>query len=347
MTSFPFWVIAVVFAAFAVSVVLTGCVRRYTLSRQILDIPNERSAHVRPTPRGGGIGFVTVTGVYVIAATSFGSLPFETGLAMAGGLAIAAVGWVDDRSHVASWIRFSTHLLAATWALYWLGGKAVWQFGGYAVDFGVLGHVFAVLLLAWLTNLFNFMDGIDGLAGMEGAFVALAGGVLLWLGGATDLALLAWVLGCACLGFLVWNWAPAKIFMGDIGSATLGFLIGVIAFASEATGVLPVFTWLLLAGVFVVDATLTLLMRAWRGERWYAAHKSHAYQQLVQNGRSHSKVTFFALGINLLLLLPLAIGLWGQPEKSVWYLVAAISALVTVWAVIQWASAQRQVLGNS
>lgn len=347
MTNFPFWVAAVVFAAFAATLVLTGFVRRYTLSRQILDIPNERSAHSRPTPRGGGVGFVIVMSVYVIAASGFGSLPVETGLAMAGALAIAAVGWVDDRSHVASWIRLSAHVLAATWALYWLGGQAVWQFGGYAVDFGFLGHVLAVFLLAWLTNLFNFMDGIDGLAGMEGAFVTIAGGTLLWLGGATDLAQMTWVLGSACLGFLVWNWAPAKIFMGDIGSATLGFLIGIIAFASEGSGGLPVFGWLLLAGVFVVDATLTLLMRAWRGERWYAAHKSHAYQQLVQNGCPHSKATFFALGINLLLLLPVAIGVWFQPERSVWYFVAAISALVTVWAVIQWLSAQRQVLGNS
>jgi Fuc2NAc and GlcNAc transferase len=155
----------------------------------------------------------------------------------------------------------------------------------------------AVLGIVWATNLYNFMDGIDGLAGAEAASVGLLGAALLapWN---PSLAVVAALVAGSAAGFLPLNWAPARIFMGDVGSGFLGFLFAALAVASEHAGALPALIWLLLLGVFFADATITLLRRFVRGDRWYAPHRSHAYQRAVQGGWSHAGVSGAVLGLN-------------------------------------------------
>jgi Fuc2NAc and GlcNAc transferase len=228
-----------------------------------------------------------------------GRLPPHTAIAILGGGAlIAVVGWSDDRHSLTVRMRLSAHLAAALWALWWLGGLPTLVVGERAVFLGAFGTALAAAAIMWAINITNFMDGIDGLAGGETATVALTAALLI---APTDpaLAAAAAITGGAALGFLPWNWRPARIFMGDVGSGFLGFMLAVLAVASERAGALPTLVWLLLYAVFAVDTTITLARRLWWGERWYAAHRSHAYQRAVQAGWSHARVTAIVLLMNV------------------------------------------------
>ena len=240
-------------------------------------------------------------------AAAAGAITLDAVLVLAAaGLIVAAVGFIDDRGHVAARWRFIVQLLAACIVTLWTGGLGYLEFAGQVVETGWFGAVLAVLGIIWMINLFNFMDGIDGIAGVEAATVAFGAALLLWLSGHASQALLMLVVGAGSLGFLVWNWPPAKIFMGDVGSSFLGFVFGSTAIATHAEGSLDIWVWLVLLGVFVVDATVTLLRRVSRGERFYEAHRSHAYQHAAQRLGSHRAVTLAVGAINVLWLLPIA-----------------------------------------
>jgi Fuc2NAc and GlcNAc transferase len=155
--------------------------------------------------------------------------------------------------------------------------------------------------IVWMTNLYNFMDGIDGLAGGEATIVCGFAGALIAASGQFGLALVAWLLAASSAGFLAWNWAPARLFMGDVGSGFIGFVIAVLAVASENARALTLLGWVTLSSIFVVDATATLVRRALHGEQWYSAHRLHAYQRAVQAGLSHRRVTTIVLLLDLLL----------------------------------------------
>lgn len=295
--------VAVLFSVcFITAWLITGMVRRYALNNSILDLPNARSSHSSPTPRGGGLAIagIVLTGAAILAAR--GLIPVDLGIALVGGgSVVAGVGWIDDYRHVPAGIRALFHFLAACWSVFWLGGLPDLTVGVAVVPLGAGGAVLAIVGIVWLINLYNFMDGIDGIAGGEAVSVGLLSGGLLLMSGAVGLAMVSLLIAAASAGFLMWNWAPAKIFMGDVGSGLLGFLFGVLAISSENTGSLSLMVWILLLAVFVVDATLTLVRRVAHGEQWYAAHNSHAYQRLVLSGLSHPRVSGSVIGINLAL----------------------------------------------
>lgn len=320
---------------------LVGLVRRYAL-KSLLDHPNERSSHLSPTPRGGGLAIAIV--FHAVVALLWWQESIESGVAIAllgGGVVLSIIGWIDDHRHVSAAVRAVFHLLAAFWAVYWLGGLSQLNLGSFQLPLPMIGSVLAVIGVVWLINLYNFMDGIDGIAGGQGVVAALMGGLLLWLGGNQGLAMLAWALAAACAGFLVWNWSPARIFMGDVGSGLIGFIFAVFALASEKGGAVPLLIWILLLLVFVVDATLTLMKRLIRGEKWYTAHRSHGYQLLVQKGWSHRRVSMGVLGIGMVVLWPLALWGWWVPELMVWLFLTAATLLVLVWWRIQRCCAAR------
>lgn len=289
-------------AALVLTALLTGAVRAYALRSDLIDVPNERSSHDRPTPRGGGIAFAGVFLAAVLGLTAAGSLPFATGAALlGGGLLVAGVGWLDDRRSLSSRTRAAVHFLAAFWALAWLGGIPTLSLGAVQVELGPAGYLLGALGVVWLINLYNFMDGIDGLAGGEAVLVGGLAGALLWLGADPTLAGITWLLAASAAGFLLWNWAPARIFMGDVGSGFLGYTFAVLAVASEQRGTLPLLVWCLLLAVFLVDATATLARRLAQGERWYEAHRSHAYQRAVQAGHPHARVVLVVAALDLAL----------------------------------------------
>jgi Fuc2NAc and GlcNAc transferase len=265
---------------------------RYALDKGVLDIPNSRSSHSIPTPRGGGLSFVAVYVVFVCAGSTWlgMSLRVLAGMVIGGSL-IAVVGWCDDRKSLSVRTRVIVHFLSAALAVYCLGGLPEIRLGRDTIGLGALGSAAATLALVWSVNLYNFMDGIDGIAGTEGVMAGGTAGMLALLQGKIAFAYLCFGLASSVLGFLILNWQPAKIFMGDVGSGFLGFVVMYLAIWSERSGVLPMTTWVILFSVFLVDATLTLVRRMLSGERLYEPHRSHVYQLAVQAGHSHSQVT--------------------------------------------------------
>ena len=272
----------------------TGLVTRSLRRRAILDHPNERSSHAVPTPRGGGWGMLVVVGPGWLG---LGVNP----LVLAGVAVLAAVSWIDDRRNLAPEPRLLAQVLAVLLGLAALGDQAR-LFQGWLP--GWLDHVIAGLCWLWFINLFNFMDGIDGLAG--GETVSVTAGLVLVTGsaslgvGAGALTAPALLLAGAGLGFLVWNWQPARVFMGDVGSVPLGFCLGWLLLAAAANGL-----WLaalLLPLYFVADATITLLRRVAAGKPVLQAHREHFYQRAVQRGWSHARVVAAVLVTNAALI---------------------------------------------
>ena len=247
---------------------LTALVRRYALSRQLLDVPNARSSHVAPTPRGGGVSIVLCFLGSVPLLVGAGGLTAAWGWALAGaGGGVALVGFLDDHGHIPARWRLLAHFAAAFWAL-WLAAASM----PLAVGGAWLGVGLSAFYLVWMLNLYNFMDGIDGIASVEAITVCAGAALIYWLRGDAPAVLMPpLALAAAVAGFLVWNFPPAKIFMGDAGSGFLGIVLGVLSLQAGAVSPALFWSWVILLGVFIVDATYTLLRRLLRGERVYEA----------------------------------------------------------------------------
>jgi len=292
---------------FVASALITAGVRMVLARQGMMDFPNSRSSHAVPVPRGGGVAIVVVFLSAVVWILLKHGIPGQLAWSLVGGgLAISIVGFLDDRFKLPPWPRLAVHSLAAAWALWCLGSMQPSQFDNSTLIGSWASRTAEFAGLVWLTNLFNFMDGIDGLAGMEAVCVSVFGGILLFHGGLASYSQLFWLLAAASLGFLLWNWPPAKIFMGDVGSGFLGFTLGVLALFSSEADSNRVWPWLILLAAFVTDATVTLLRRMFLRVRWYEAHRSHAYQHGAKAFGSHAKVTIVVAAINIGWLFPLA-----------------------------------------
>jgi Fuc2NAc and GlcNAc transferase len=202
------------------------------------------------------------------------------------------------------------------------------------LELGWTGIPLAILGIAWLTNLYNFMDGADGIASVQGISAGVFAAALFITGGQWGAAALCLILAVACAGFLIFNWPPARLFMGDVGSCLLGYSFGVLALYGEQTGSAPLLVWWLLLLVFIIDASLTLARRMARGEKWYSPHRTHAYQLLVQSGLGHRGLLIRFLLANLILLGPLALLAAGHDALPLAALTATIIA-TALWYRVQ------------
>lgn len=309
-------------AATAGTYALTRSYIRYALNRGVIDTPNARSSHTIPTPRGGGMSIVvTVTilcgaGIWLINARGpdhsywLGSIPPSSLAALlAGGLLVAAVGFIDDVRSLSSKIRFGTHFIASLVALTLITPLPTLPFPGANPALEGVWLLAAALGLTWLINLYNFMDGIDGIAATEGVTVLLGAVVAGSL--ASPHHIFPWaplILLCApLLGFLLLNWSPARVFMGDGCSGFLGITLGLLAVIYAANTSLNLWSWAILLGVFIADACWTLITRMVTGQAWHQPHRSHCYQILSRKWQSHSKISLGTGGINLLWLTPWAL----------------------------------------
>ena len=270
---------------------------KYLRKKNVLDIPNERSSHKIPTPRGGGIGIalaITLVGsIYMISAGGMSELKI---LLIASG--IAFLGWLDDfRGGLSSAIRFGVQFLLALLVIYLFGPITKLPLPApLDVHLGILSYPISIIWLVGITNIYNFMDGIDGIAGTQGVVVGLGLALMFPL---TPLAPIGLIIAAACLGFLIVNWHPAKIFMGDVGSAYLGFLLAALPFtfsdfAEPRESVFfydAIFLW-----IFLLDGTFTMIRRLLKGEKIWKPHRSHIYQRFNIAGWKHSTiVTFIAM----------------------------------------------------
>jgi UDP-N-acetylmuramyl pentapeptide phosphotransferase/UDP-N-acetylglucosamine-1-phosphate transferase len=306
------------------SAAATGVALRLLRRRAILDHPNERSSHDRPTPRGGGIAVV------LVVAVAWGwSEVLDTQrdilVVLTCAIALAALSWIDDLRSLPPWLRLLGQGLAVAAAMPWLMDHGP-VFQGLLP--GWLDAALAGLAWVWFVNLFNFMDGIDGIAGVETAGIGLglvAVGLLAPAGALDPWPALS--LAAAALGFLWWNWQPAKVFLGDVGSIPIGFLLGWLLLTAAANGF-----WapaLILPLYYLTDATATLLRRAARGEKVWRAHREHAYQYAVQQGRSHAAVSG-AIAVANIALIGLALAAMHAPLPALGGAVAIV-VLLLVW----------------
>jgi Fuc2NAc and GlcNAc transferase len=321
--------------ALALGALLTGLVRRVAMARGILDTPNARSSHTRVTPRGGGLAIVIVVVAGLLYCLARGLIDWRLASALVGGgISVAWIGFVDDRSSVSAGKRLLVHAVAAVWAVLVLGGLPALQLGDQAVELGLAGDTFTVVAIVWIINLFNFMDGTDGIAGAEAVTVTGLGGLLAAFSGGTAAGCAALVVCAASAGFLMWNWPPARIFMGDVGSGFLGFAIAVLALAAARDLPAAPWVWLILGGVFVVDATVTIIRRLMRRVRVSEAHREHAYQRLSRRWKSHGAVLALVMGLNLVWLAPCAWFAARRPDLSALAAGAALLPIVIATVLI-------------
>jgi len=324
--------ISVLVAVFGATLLLTGLVLIALRRRAILDHPNTRSSHTTPTPRGGGLAVIAVAlTAWLGLASITGTVSTELLVVCAAAVVLAGVSWWDDLRGLPAAGRFAAHAaaVAAVMAVIVAGDRA-----SIPLPVGVTGGiVVAGIGVAWLwfVNLFNFMDGIDGLAGGEAFAVAAGAAVVAAVGfAAFDTVLLGGTLAAAVLGFLAWNWAPARIFLGDVGSIPLGFLLGWLMLRLAADG-----AWaaaLILPLYFLADATLTLLRRTLRGARIWEAHREHFYQRAVDRGWSHDAVARWVMALNLALAGLAVVSVSGHPWPAIAASVVLVALLMVTFA---------------
>jgi Fuc2NAc and GlcNAc transferase len=281
---------------------LSLCYIKAYAHKRLLDVPNHRSSHQMPIPRGGGFGIVFAFSIAMLVLFFNDRLDLTRFLAFTTSLLIAGIGFWDDHRHISARWRFLVHVGAALTAQTLIHGFPPLSIGALFIDFGLLGYALGVVYLVWLLNLFNFMDGIDGLAASEAIFVS--GALACFLTGAdSQLALIALALTASSLGFLLWNWPPAKIFMGDVGSGFLGFVLGLLILMAGFNN--PVYFYI----------GLILVRRYNSGQQWYEAHCSHAYQHAAKR-HGHLRVLLSVWAINLCWLLPAALCVYRFPTLA-------------------------------
>lgn len=321
--------VAMVVCAWLLSLAFTGAAIAYARRRGLLDQPGKRRSHRVPTPRGGGVGIVAAVLLAGLPAWHMldRTVPPWTLAAIAVAVAaVALVGWRDDHSPLPVLPRIAVHAGASLLV-------ALVVLIPWALHMPRLGWLLVLLVpvLVGFINAHNFMDGIDGILGLQGLFVMLGLGLLaLWLGGA-GLAALAFATAAGCLGFLVFNYPPAKVFMGDVGSGALGLVIGTVAALLVQRQPAMLWACAILPSAFLVDSGLTLARRMLAHQRWYAPHRQHLYQWLVRVNWSHAQTDVAYVIWNLVIVAPLAWLAAREPAHGLWFCVAAYAAGAVAW----------------
>lgn len=329
-------VLAALFVATAaLGAAFTFLFRRYAVTRSVMDIPNSRSSHATPVPRGGGMSIVVLVTVVSLLVGLYWQDRFFLSAGVAGAM-VALVGWFDDHKPVRASIRLLIHISAVA-AILWQAPDLRFVVMGVEVA-GWIAKMASLLIGVWLINLYNFIDGIDGMAGAHAFLVGLWAATLFWLAYIEPGLAMAVTIAGASLGFLFFNWSPARVFMGDGGSGFLGFWFFVLLLYARSVDV----TVLLLMpiSVLVVDATATLLWRMATGERWYTAHREHVYQKLVRFGFSHRSVTLAYVVISVAATV-IAYGLAGTSVGTFQSIAVVTLFLVVGWAGVQWLTTSR------
>jgi len=318
----------ILLAACLLSFVLTWLFTLYARKAGMLDLPGARHSHTEPTPRGGGAGMVIALALlsWMLQRYYTGTSFWLSGV-LPGLLVLSLLGWWDDRMSLSPLLRFVVQLAVSSYLIWWV-----------CVDYpltSVLMLAISWLYLMWMINLYNFMDGSNGMAGFQGVFTGLVLAFLFFIGGNENAALLSVLVAAVCLGFLPWNLGQARVFMGDVASGSLGFVIGALLIYGVISESLAVgVAWLVML-VFVCDSTLTLTARVLRGERWYNPHKQHLYQRLIERGWSHGRVLTLYQLINLVLVVPAIAVAVNYPASATIVAIAVSGVLGLGWLLVK------------
>jgi len=280
---------------FLLSFGLTYLIKNHSIKNSLVAEITERSSHTIPTPHGGGIAIAITWFIGLSYLFFINSINNSLYYALMTGIIISVVSYFDDLFELSAKIRLITQAIVAVLGLYFLGGFEKLDLFFFSIDNQIITNIFAFFMIVWFINLYNFLDGLDGYAGSEAVFLGIAGFILF--GGDHFLILIV-----AILGFLVWNWHKAKIFMGDVGSTLLGYTVAVFTIYYANQEATNFWVWIILFGLFWFDATLTLFRRYKNREKLSQAHKKHAYQRLNQSGWAHDKVVISSIFVNLILL---------------------------------------------
>ena len=289
--------------------------RSVALRLGFVAIPNKRTMHSGVVPVGGGIviSVVWLAAIAILFSLGHLSLPIFFALFF-GGLGLTVLGVVDDAMNLGALTKFGGQIAIVVWAFYWVGDTPPLSVFNQNYELGWFGFLLGGLLVLWLLNLFNFIDGIDGLCASGSVFVSATMAVILQIEQMYLLSLILYLLAIAVAGFLWFNWPPAKLFMGDSGSVFLGYVLGVLMFVSANQNPSLLWVWLITMSYFLADATTTLLLRVRYVKPFYVAHRHHAYQTLASRLGSHLQVTSYLVLLKLLWLLPLAILAYRVPK---------------------------------
>ncbi len=309
-------------AVTATALVSLGLVRMVialAVSSGRLDEPGHRQSHTRTTPTGGGLGLVSAVVLATAVLWALDGIAVEWAAAVLPGMSLLAVtGWLDDRRSLSRTFRLAVQLGVSFWLLVFLHLK------GQAP--GLPGLAMGGIVMVWVMNMYNFMDGSHGMAGFEGVFAGIVAGVVFLQQSDVAMALPAFLVAAACAGFLPWNFPRPRIFMGDSGSVPVGFALGSLLLIGVVRGSVNLPVASLVLAVFLVDSSLTLIQRVIRGERWYTAHRKHVYQRLIAKGWPHSRVLLLYQAINIILVMPAIVLAMMYPEYA-WH-VAGITVLL-------------------
>ncbi len=279
-----------------ISFLLTYAIRYFALKHKLLDVPNERSSHVVPTPTGGGLAIVITWYIGITLLFILRLIESSLYFALLTGIILMIISLIDDFVSLKPFIRLIFHFITVIIAFYFLGGLRAFIIPGLSMQYFIILYPIVILGMVWFVNLFNFMDGLDGFASTEAVILALV--MFIFSGNIINLILII-----SIAGFLYWNWPRAKIFMGDVGSIQLGFILVILGIYFHNTFQFSILNWIMLSSPFWFDATYTLFRR-WRNrERLSQAHKKHAYQRIAQAGFSHQKVNFYLIGINSIVVI--------------------------------------------
>lgn len=327
------WGLGLLAGAFLATIIGTRFFRLFAIQRGIVANPNFRSLHQQPMPRGGGIVFSLVFISAVIGLWLATTIDADLMWAVVIGGAVATLsGFIDDVVQIGPKTKFAIQGVLAAWVLFCFGSVPLFDLPWTPTFIDLAISWFA---LVWLMNLYNFMDGIDGMAASGAILICATSIAALLLAKADETLMLVFGLLAVCsLGFLLFNWPPAGIFMGDSGSLFLGYCFSVLIARTVTDGQISLWTWLVIFGYFAGDTTTTTLLRMWSINRWYGAHRSHAYQNLARVWGSHLQVVRGVTLYHVLWLLPLAI--WSTLEPSTAPLAAALALAPVIFCTLRY-----------
>lgn len=269
-------------------------------------IPNFRSLHRTVIPRGAGlaVAIATLSGILAWHFHQYLSLP-DVMIFLVGGAVSALAGFADDRLDIRPRYRLAIQLVAATWVCFWAGGLPSLDLGFARLALGWGGYVVVIVAFLWFYNLYNFIDGIDGMASSATSFIGFTMGTIMLIEHQFVLALILGMLTIANTGFLLFNWPPARMFMGESGTSFISYILSAVILVSLSRNVISVWMWLIVFGYYFSDTTTTTLTRAVRfGRKFYMPHRSHAYQNLARIWNSHLRVLLIVLAVDLFWLVP-------------------------------------------